>query len=398
MTAALADKWRIHPEHIWLRGVRPEESVRFDENRGLWNIYGYPEAIEVLNNPGTYSSDTARSFPINIDESLRAGDVTHLDPPEHTKMRALISHAFTPKMVADLEPRISEITHELLDEVTGQYELEFVSALAFPLPVIVIAELLGLPSSDRDQLKQWTYEITESKSPYTLLDNSEEGDSNLQVLDEQMRQLHEYLLGHAAERRHRPRQDLLTRLIQAQVDGKQLTNNEVANFASIVLFAGHITTTMLLGNTVLCLDAFPEQAARVREDRSLVPSAIEESLRFLSPFPATSRATTSKVHLGGRRIPANQMLVVWLGAANRDGRQFTNPDVFDLSRDPNPHIGFSRGSHYCVGAPLARLEGRVALNILLDRFPMLRTDWNNPPIFFPVMDLAGATVLPLRIG
>lgn len=397
MTTTLDDRWGFHPDHIWLRGMRPDNPVHFDENRNLWNIYGYPEAVEILADPATFSSDTAHVFHVDVDPALSEGDVTHMDPPEHTKMRALISSAFTPKVVADLAPRIAQITNELLDEVAGLDRFEFVQTLAFPLPVIVIAELLGLPASDRELLKAWTYKITESKSPFTLLDSDETDEAtNLQILDDQMKQLHGYLMDHLTERRNRPREDLLTRLVQAEIDGKRLSDNEAANFSSIVLFAGHITTTLLLGNTVLSLDANPAAAAKVREDRSTIPAVIEESLRFLSPFPATSRATTADVTIGDQRVPKDQMLVVWLGAANRDGRQFDRPDEFDASRDPNPHIGFSRGSHYCVGAPLARLEGRVALNILLDRFPVLATDPDSPPGFFPAMDLTGASFLPVR--
>jgi cytochrome P450 len=314
-------------------------------------------------------------------------------------MRKLIASAFTPRVVADLEPQIAEITHELIDAIGGESRFDFVDALAFPLPVIVIAELLGLPRSDRTLLKDWTYKITETKSPFTIQDaGDDDGATNMQILAEQARQLTSYLLEHLRDRRRHPREDLLTKLVQAEVDGQRLSDDEVAGFSSIVLFAGHITTTLLLGNTVLCLDANPEQAARVRADRALVPSAIEESLRFLSPFPATSRATTVDVELGDFPVPKYQMLVVWLGAANRDERQFDRPDEFDLTRDPNPHIGFSRGNHYCVGSPLARLEGRVALNILLDRFPTLRLDPDDQPSFFPVMDMTGARRLPVRVG
>ncbi|MFD9862686.1 cytochrome P450 [Streptomyces alboflavus] len=395
---ALDERWNIRPEHFWLRGIRPEQPVDFDEKHAMWNVYGYAEASEILGDPATYTSDTAHLFPVDIDPALSEGDVTHLDPPEHTKLRALISSAFTPKVVGDLEPRIREITEELLDEVGGADRFDFVEALAFPLPVIVIAELLGLPRSDRDMLKQLTYQITENKSPFDLIDNSEVGGGNLRTLDDQMRQLHGYLHEHASERRRAPREDLLTRLVQAEVDGRRLTDGEVANFGTIVMFAGHITTTMLLGSTVLCLDAYPEHAAQVRADRTLVPSTIEESLRFLSPFPATSRATTTEVNIGGQLVPADQMLVVWLAAANRDGLQFADADVFDPTRDPNPHIAFSRGNHYCVGAPLARLEGRVALNVLLDRYSGMHTDPDSPPVFFPSMDLAGARSLPLRVA
>jgi cytochrome P450 len=207
----------------------------------------------------------------------------------------------------------------------------------------------------------------------------------------------DYLGEHAAERRRAPREDLLSKLVQAEVDGERLADAEVVNFAMILLIAGHITTTMLLGNTVLCLDSNPEQAARVRADRSLVPSAIEESLRFFSPFAALGRVTTSEAELGGRTIPADELIMVWIAAANRDPRQFTDPGTFDLDRDPNPHVGFGRGIHFCIGAPLARLEGRVALNILLDRYPALRTDPQTPPEFIPSPNMTGVRKLPLDL-
>jgi hypothetical protein len=155
---------------------------------------------------------------------------------------------------------------------------------------------------------------------------------------------------------------------------------------------------MLLGNTVLCLDRHPEQARRVRADRSLVPSAIEESLRYFSPFAALGRITNSEVELAGQTIPAEELLLVWIAAANRDPRQFPDPGVFDVSRDPNPHVAFGRGIHFCIGAPLARLEGRVALNILLDRFPSLRTDPQAPPMFRPSPNMTGVNKLPLLIS
>ncbi|MDC0744788.1 cytochrome P450 [Polyangium mundeleinium] len=389
----LADTWGIHKAQFWLRGQIPDEPVQFAPDLGMWNVYGYPETLRILGDPGLFSSDTMRLVP-EIRQS-NEGNLVQMDPPEHKKLRSLVSHAFTPKVVADLEPRIARLTHELLDAVDGRDRLELVADLAYPLPVIVIAELLGVPSSDRDMFKQWVDKMLENTLQFSLVKRSEEQDRMVKVALEQTKNLTDYLGAHAAERRRKPREDLLTKLVEAEVDGDRLTETEVANFANILLIAGHITTTMLLGNTVLCLDTNPKEGARVRADRSLVPAAIEESLRFFSPFAVLGRVTMSAVELGGKTIPADQLLMVWIAAANRDPRQFTNPNVFDLSRDPNPHLAFGRGIHFCIGAPLARLEGRVALNILMERFPGLRLDPDAPPDFIPSPNMTGVRKLPL---
>ncbi|MDI1480321.1 cytochrome P450 [Polyangium sp. y55x31] len=391
----LADTWGIHKAQFWLRGQVPDDPVRFAPELGMWNVYGYPETLRILGDPGIFSSNTLRLVP-EIQQNTE-GNLVQMDPPEHKKLRSLVSHAFTPKVVADLEPRIARLTHELLDVVSGRERLELVADLAYPLPVIVIAELLGVPSSDRDMFKQWVDKMLESSTQFSLVNRTEEQDRQVKVALEQSKLLLDYLGKHAAERRRKPREDLLTKLVEAEVDGDRLTETEVANFANILLIAGHITTTMLLGNTVLCLDAYAEEGAKVRADRSLVPTAIEESLRFFSPFAAVARSTTSAVELGGKTIPADQLIMVWIAAANRDPRQFTNPNEFDASRDPNPHVAFGRGIHFCLGAPLARLEGRIALNILMDRFPHLRTDPAAPPEFIASPNMTGVRKLPLQV-
>lgn len=391
----LADNWGIHEQQFWLRGRQPDQPVQFAPELGMWNVYGYPEALQILSDPATFSSDTTRLLP-DVDVPTE-GSLVQMDPPEHRKLRALVSHAFTPKVVADLEPRIAGLTGELLDAVAGQDRMELVADLAYPLPVIVIAELLGVPSSDRHLFKQWVDKLLQNTVQFSLVDRSEEQERALADALEQSKHLTDYLGEHAAERARRPREDLLTRLVEAEVDGERLSPAGVANFANILLLAGHITTTMLLGNTVLCLNANPEQFVRVRADRSTLPAAIEESLRFLSPFAVLGRATLREVELGGARIPADQLLMVWVAAANRDARQFSDPDTFDPTRDPNPHLAFGRGIHFCLGAPLARLEGRIALNILLDRFPELRTDPQQPPEFIPSPNMTGVRRLPLLL-
>ncbi|RKT84140.1 hypothetical protein SAMN05421805_119123 [Saccharopolyspora antimicrobica] len=391
----LADTWGINEAQFWLRGIRPDEPVEHDEATGIWNVYGYPEILQALSDHAAFSSATQRLVP-DAGDRFSEGNLVQMDPPDHHKLRKLVSHAFTPKVVADLEPRIAKLTHELLDAIPGD-RTELVADLAYPLPVIVIAELLGVPSSDRALFKKWVDAMFESSDQFSLKERTKEQEEYFAKAMEQVQQLTDYLVSHAQDRRRQPREDLLSKLVLAEVDGARLTDAEVANFGMVLLVAGHITTTMLLGNTVLCLDAHPDQFAKLRADRSLVPSAIEESLRFFSPFAAVSRATGHETELGGQVIPADQLVLLWVAAGNRDPRQFTDPDAFDITREPNSQIAFGRGIHFCLGAPLARLEGRVALSILLERFPNLRTDPADGPEFLPSPAMTGVKRLPLLL-
>ncbi|MFB9429410.1 cytochrome P450 [Streptoalloteichus tenebrarius] len=393
--ATRVDEWGAHPDHFWLRGRDPEQPVRFDEGTGTWHVYGYDECVEVLSDTKAFSADITRALPELATPEFDDGNLLRMDPPDHGKLRKLVSSAFTPRVVADLEPRIRDITHELLDAVEGKDRFELVTDLAYPLPVIVIAELLGVPASDRDLFRGWVDGLFENRPGVSVHQTREEVEELMGSGLDSVRQMWDYLAEHAAERRRRPRQDLLTKLVNAEVDGQRLSETQVVNFANLLLLAGHITTTLLLGNTVLCLDAHPDQAARLREDPSLLPSAIEETLRFLSPFPWSGRVATEEVELGGCRIGRDQLLMVMQGAANRDGRRFADPHAFDVARDPNPHLGFGRGIHFCLGAPLARLEARVALGILRDRLPDLRTDPDDPATFMATTDMAGVKVLPV---
>ncbi|MEQ0557684.1 cytochrome P450 [Amycolatopsis sp. NEAU-NG30] len=400
MTTTLADTWGLHASQFWLRGRQPEKRVEFAEELGMWSVYGHPEIEQILRDPATFSSDTTRLVPEemlkNADyEVTSAGNLLQLDPPLHNKMRKLVSRAFTPKVVADLEPRIAAITHELLDAVGTQGRLELVEDLAYPLPVIVIAELLGVPAGDRYLFKGWVDSMFESSEQISLVKNDEKQDEAIKKSMAGQKALLDYLGEHVDERRKQPREDLLTKLVEAELDGERLSRAEVVNFANILLLAGHITTTMLLGNTVLCLDTHPAWDERARADRTLVPAVIEESLRYLTPFAAVARTTTRETEVGGVTIPADRMLMAWIAAANRDERVFADPDRFDPLRDPNPHLAFGRGIHFCIGAPLARLEGRVATNILFDRYPALRTIPGEPPKFQVNPNMTGVRELPL---
>ncbi|MFC4534792.1 cytochrome P450 [Sphaerisporangium dianthi] len=395
----IIERYDISERHFWLRGARPDRPVEYDADTAIWNVYGHPEAQEILGDPATYSSDTMRLIPKGLipesDEFPTEGLITQMDPPEHGKLRKLVSSAFTRKVVADLEPRIASLTGELLDAARERGRLELVTDLAYPLPVIVIAELLGVPSGDRALFKRWADALFQRDTKISLTKPVEEQSADMRATLTPWKEMSEYLAGHAEERGRRPRADLLTKLVEAEVDGERLPGDQVVTFAIILLLAGHVTTTMLLGNTVLCLDAFPERQEEVRARRASIPAAIEESLRFLTPFAAVARSTTREAELGGVTVPADQLLMVWVGSANRDPRQFRDPGVFDPGRDPNPHLAFGRGIHFCLGAPLARLEGRVALEVLLDRHPVLRTDPGDPVEFMPTPTMTGVRRLPL---
>jgi cytochrome P450 len=390
--------WRTHEAQFWLRGEHPEKPVRYDESAGLWHVYGHPEVQTILADPGTFSADILRITPEHRRPRVGGKDISMdglislMDPPELTKLRKLISGAFAPKAVARLEPRIAALTHELLDQV-GPDRMELVADLAYPLPSIVTCDIFGIPREDRNLFREWIAGMFERNNQPSQLEQSEEREREVEKHADSLLHFKDYIAEHTAMRRKRPREDLLTELVKSP-----LTDDQIANFASGLLIAGHLNTFMMIGNTVLCLDAFPGVQDRVRADRSIIPAVIEESMRFLTPSATLSRATTREVELGGEKIPADQMLLIWIGAANRDPRVFTDPDTFDPGRNSSAHLALGRGIHFCLGALLARVEGKVVLNILLDRYRRLRTIPDEPPEFLRAVLLTGVRKLPLSLG
>jgi cytochrome P450 len=359
-TAALADL-----EH--LRERRDDSPVWRDPETGYWNVYRYQDVALVLSDYRTFSSDFAVVFPDRAD--MTEGNILVTDPPRHGQLRNLVSQAFTPRAIARLEPRIEQLADELLDQVAGRTHIELVGDLAYPLPVTVIAELLGVPAADRARFKEWAD---------ALLSQSNTGPTPDEVALEraqaQIKHFHEYLAEHVAERRIRPREDLLTDLVAADIDGQRLTDGEIVGFATILLLAGHITTTLLLGNALLCLDEFACAQAALRADPHAISAALEEVLRYRSPVGMTARVTARPVQLHEQLIAEKQVVNAWLVSANHDERQFDHPDDFVIDRHPNQHLGFGKGIHFCLGAPLARLESTIALGVLLQRYADLRVD------------------------
>ena len=357
----------------WLREMRDEHPVWRDAY-GIWHVFRYADVHRAISEPQVFSSNTARVVPAA--QRFSAGNLLQTDPPRHHTLRRLVGAAFSPKVVTGLAPRIAEVTHELLDATGGAAEFDLVPALAYPLPVTVIAELLGLPTSDRELFRSWADRLFEQ-------DTADPNDPELtRKIDHATADMLAYLGEHCADRRVHPRDDLISRLAAVETDGERLSNEEVVNFSVVLLLAGHITTTALLGNTVLCVDEHPDVWAQLRADRSLVEAAIEEVLRYRSSFTQVGRVTMVETELSGQVIPADAIVTPWLLSANRDEREFTDPNRFDIHRRGNHHLAFGYGIHFCIGQLLARVEARVVAGVLLDRYAEIRLAPGVPLEFY----------------
>jgi len=354
----------------WYRTMRDTDPVSRDSATGAWNVFRYEDVASILADHQTFSSSLSGVMPEA--SNLIEGNVLRMDLPRHHRLRSLVSKAFTPTAIAQMEPRIAELTHDLLDETGGRSTIELVTDLSYPLPVIVIAEMLGVPAEDRPRFREWADALLTRDSADPL------SKAQLKSVKARLSNFYDYLQEHVAQRRARPRRDLLTDLVEAEIDGERLRDREVVGFATVLLLAGHITTTALLGNAIRCLDEHPEAQAALRADPAAIALAVEEVLRYRSPFALLVRATTAETIVGGKVIPPEQLVMAWVLSANHDERQFEHPDEFVIGRQPNAHLGFGRGIHFCLGAPLARLESRVALGILLRRYSRLRVDPNYP--------------------
>lgn len=329
---------------------------------------------------GATASDTVGEF----DWLYR--EVLYLDPPDHTRLRKVVNKAFTAGAIGRLRPRIEQITNGLLDKIAGPGPVDLMPAVAAPLPLVVICELLGVPEQDRPDFTWWAHVI-----------NGGVDDDG--VLAGVLREVADYLGELTERKRLAPGDDLTSHMVQAADDG-MLTREEVISMAILMLIAGHDTTVSLIGNGVLALLRAPDQLALLRSDPSLLPNAVEEMLRYAGPVNISStRFTREPVELGGTRIPAGELLYVSMLSANRDASQFENPDVFDITRKISGHVGFGHGIHYCLGAPLARLETQILLRALLDRYPGLRLAVDPGTLEYRKSTLMHApTTLPVYLG
>ncbi|MFI9646347.1 cytochrome P450 [Streptomyces sp. NPDC052040] len=380
----------------WL-SLREEGPVRHDEAQGVWQVLDHQGVGAVLADPATYSSDLSPIAPTQADfETFTRGNFVGMDPPEHRKLRTLVSQAFTPRVVMGLQPRIEAVCERLLADVADRDRFDLVDTLAYPLPIIVIAELLGIPADDHKVFQDWASTLFGGDQLGDTLDMADL-ERALEAIAPTVREMNDYVLDHIRRRRANPGEDLTSRLLAAEVDGTRLEDQEIVGFVALLLVAGHITTTALLGNALVTFDRHPGTLTALRGDPGLLPVAVEEVLRWLPPFPELGRRTTRPVVLGGHEIPADSLLMAHLGVANRDPDRFTEPDVLDVTRSPNPHVTFGHGIHFCFGAPLARLEARIALNLLLERFSSIVVPSYDDVVFQNPAVIVGVRHLPVEV-
>jgi cytochrome P450 len=340
----------------WFEDMRAAHPVYYDEHSQLWHVFGYDEVLAVISNHERFSSQA-----LGREGSLFADTLITKDPPDHRKLRNLVNQAFTPRAVARLSGRITQITQELLDQVRPQGTMDIVSDLAFPLPAKMIAELLGVPAHDWNIFQRWA-----------RMDSSDPAVSQQAAGSTMREEMFDYFSSLLEERRRAPREDLISALAVAEVDGERLTESELLSFCTLLLVAGQETTKNLIANAIVCFTSHPEALERLLHEPDVMPTAIEEVLRYLPPVWFLLRLTKADLDLGGQRLPAHQVVLAWLASANRDPAQFPEPDRFDIKREPNRHQAFGHGIHFCVGAPLARLEARIALPMVLEQLRGLR--------------------------
>ncbi|HUE72302.1 MAG TPA: cytochrome P450 [Pirellulaceae bacterium] len=352
----------------------------------VWMVFDYDGVKRVLSDHEAFSS--AVPAPKNW--------FLFHDPPRHTKLRGLISRAFTPRVVANLEPRIRALSRELLDRHVPRGQMDLATDYATPLPMMVISEMIGIPPADWLRFKRWSDMVL--RLSYTMggIDPAE-AQAAMNDFESVTVEMDEYVGEMIRERSARPANDLMTGLVQAEVDGERLTQYEILGFFQLLVVGGQETTANLISNAVLCLLENPRQLALLRERMELLPSAIEEVLRYRSPLPWLMRTPRSPVELSGQTIPPGELVLPMIGSANRDERHFPAADQFDITRDPNPHIAFGHGVHFCLGATLARLEARIALTDLLARMDQIELASDAPWPPRRALNVHGPASLPIRL-
>ncbi|RED40529.1 cytochrome P450 [Paenibacillus sp. VMFN-D1] len=378
---------------------RQERLCRLDDFFGMgeaWIAFRYEDVSAILKDP-RFLSDR-RKFPSQQQSSPEKSSVNELlewfknmpnmlmvDPPDHTRLRRLVSKAFTPRMIEDLRPRIQQIADELLDKVASRGKMELISEFAYPLPIIVISEMLGIPGHHQARFREWTHKLAQGAlNP---------GQANL--VQEALQEFIDYIQSLISEKRVRPGNDVISGLLQAYDEGDKLNENELLSTIWLLITAGHETTVNLIGNGTLALLQHPEQMQLLREDPALLPAAIEELLRYAGPVMITGRVADEDIEIHGTLIRKGEMVMVSLAGADMDASRFDAPERLDITRQETDHLAFGRGIHLCLGAPLARMEGQIAFGTLLRRFPNLRLDVKPEDLAYHYSTLRSLVSLPV---
>jgi cytochrome P450 len=376
---------RLYPFEFYAR-MRRFNPVVYDERKNVWGVFRYTDVHAILADYTTFSSAPQKLDSPSLSASEANKNTTaaafqrpsllQSDPPYHRILRGVIASAFTPMIIAKLEPHIENVANETLNQVIEKGRMDLIDDLAYPLPVTIIAELLGVPIEDRNLFRGWADRIVSSTGD-DMNDDHGRAKNIAQIVDE----MDSYFSAIVEERIRSPREDLITNLIKAQADGRHLSKDEILTFCRLLLLAGHVTTVNLIGNTILSLLQNPDEFKLLQDDYNLIGSTIEETLRYRSPVQAVARIVTKETNLGGQKIQSGQRIIAWLGSANHDESIFADPERFDITRSNSAthhgHVGFGHGIHFCLGAPLARLEGQVVLRVILQRLQDFTLDFDG---------------------
>ncbi len=379
----LSPEFQANP-YPYYEMLRENAPIYFWEPWGFWFLTRYEDNVAALKD-ARFGREIDRLFTREerglqpeVPENVRAlvemqqSWMLLKDPPDHTRLRTLVHKAFTPRMVERLRERAQTITDSLIDQALAKGNMDLVADFALPLPVTVIAEMLGVPASDQNTFHDWssqlagTLELTEANEVY------ERGSAATVEFDAYLREL-------IAQRRLAPQEDLISALVAAEAEGDKLSEDEMVAMCILLLVAGHETTVNLISSGTFALLSNPDQWRKLKAEPALAKSAVEELLRYTSPVQLTSRIAMEDIEFKGNTFRKGQAVAIMMGAANRDPARFPNPAQLDITRDPNPHIAFGNGIHFCLGAPLARLEGQIAFTTLARRLPNLQALTDDPP-------------------
>jgi len=378
-----------------LRISKPIYPFTLPNNQKAWLITRYKDALMILKdkrfikNPYTLFDSNQLKDIIPVQEmEVLISHMLNSDPPDHNRLRNLVHKAFTSKTIENLRGQVQDIANDLLDSLKYKNNIDLINEYAFPLPIMVIGKMLGIPEKDFRQFRNWSNTIIEAGNlPGKMHEALPEINS-----------FRGYLSKLIKNKRQNPGVDLITNLIHAEDEGQFLTERELYSTIFLLIIAGHETTVNLIGNGVLALLENPEQLERLRENPNLIKSAVEEMLRFYSPVElTTNRWAREDIVIDGNKIKKGEMVVVSLASANRDQNQFKEPQKFDISREDNKHIAFGMGIHYCLGAPLARLEGEIAINTLLKKLPRFQLNNQKELSWRPTYLMRGLDKLPITI-
>jgi len=375
--------------------LRTQDPVHWDSFLHAWVVTRYGDVVHVLHHFSANRTPTPEQLSalnlsaLNPIAEVMVRQMLFLDPPDHTRLRALASAAFTPRRVEQLRSHIQEVMDGLLDAIIAKGRMDVMADFAGPAPAIVTAELLGVPAEDHAQLKEWSQDFAE------MLGNFQHNPERFPRVLRSVENLCSYFRSAMHEQRTYPREGLIHAMMNAEIEGARLSEEEVIANLIVTMVGGQETTTNLIGNGVLTLLRHPTDLERLRADSTLIPSAVEELLRYESPSQHTARLAPADVELGGKHIHKRQAVIAVMGAGNRDPERFPEPDRLDITRKDNRHLAFGWAAHFCFGAALARLEGQIAFETILRRLPTLRLDTKEPLVWRHNLGLRGLTALPV---